>query len=50
METVISGVEDITQIQWVKMLRKSKNIKEYIRNQLKEYIDLFTGEPVEKGQ
>lgn len=58
MGTVIFGTEVAMQIQWV---RYGKKIEEYVRNQLqedleydqmtlKEYIDPFTGEPVQKGK
>ena len=56
MEIAISGVEDTMQIQWKEF---KENTREYIQNQLKEdleydqmtlkeYIDPFTGEPVNK--
>lgn len=58
MGTVIFGAEGAMQLQWV---RYGKKIEEYVRNQLqeeleydqmtlKEYIDPFTGEPVQKGK
>lgn len=58
MEIDIFDVEDIMLIQQEK---NAKKIEEYIRNQLKEdleydqmsmkeYIDLFTGEPVIKSK
>ena len=57
-EIVISGAEDI---MWVTVGANKKAIQEYIRNQLqedytedqisiKEYVDPFTGEPVQGGK
>ena len=57
MEIDISGAEDIL---WIQQVKNAKKIEEYVRNQLqedleydqmslKEYIDPFTGEPVNKA-
>ena len=46
METDISGAEGIMSIQWGK---NAKKIEEYDQMSLKEYIDPFTGEPVNKA-